>query len=105
MPLLTRRRRLPLEAVEALHDVPVETLLALLPIGDDIDPRFGLLADHVRHRVTHELVVAFAVVRLPAVLGTQERNERLRPGEAADVGGQDAVRASFHRVLLTGGRV
>src|SRR5207244_3499382 len=94
---LTRRRRRAREAVEALHDVAEEARLALLTVRHDVDARLGLLPDDVGDRVPDQLGEGLGIVGLPAVLRSEQGDERLGPGQAADVCRQDPFRASFHR--------
>src|SRR2546425_8762461 len=97
---LSRRRRLAGETVEALDDVAEETRLALLPVGDDVDARLDLLANDVRHGVADQLCVSLPVVRLAAFHRSKDRDEGLRPRQAADVSAQDPLRTALHRSLL-----
>src|SRR5262249_9640316 len=94
--LLAGARRPPLEAVEPLDDVAEEARLALLAVGDDVDARLDLLAHRLRHGRARETAELGGVVRLRALLVPQERDEGLGPREAADVRGQDPMRAPFH---------
>src|SRR5262249_3503709 len=86
---LSRWRGLTLEAGEALDDVAKEARLALLAVGDDVDAGVGLPAYDIGHRLTHQPGIGVVVVRLPAVLRGQDRDERVEPCEAADVGGEN----------------
>src|SRR5215471_13339011 len=89
-----------LEAVEAIIDIPKEAFLALLTIGDNIDIRFDLLADHVGHGLAHEPGEGLCIVGLTTFLPAQQGNEGLGPCQAANVRGQDAVGTLLHVALL-----
>src|SRR5262249_11900927 len=74
-------RRLAGEAVEALDDVTEEARLALLAVGDDVDTGLGLPAHHVGDGAAYELRIGRAVVRLTAILRSENRGELVGPRE------------------------
>jgi hypothetical protein len=45
------------------------------------------------------MIVCLQVERFARLFGTQKLLQRLRPNQAADMGGEDAVNTSFHLVL------
>jgi hypothetical protein len=79
-------------------DVAEEARLALLAVGHDVDAGVRLPAHHVGDRLPHQPNIGPVVERLPAVSRGQDRDERVGPGQAADVGREDAVRAALHGV-------
>ena len=105
--LLLPRRRHPhvvhveLEPAEAVLHVAEEADLAHLAVGDDVDARLDLVAHPIGHRLGDLAVEQLGVVG-PAVLPLLQRVEQLvRPGQAADVGGEDAIGAALHGRLLS----
>ena len=81
---------------EAVLDVAEEADLAHLSVGDDVDAGLDLPAHPVGHRLGDLAVEQLGVVG-PSVLPLLQRVEQLvRPGQAADVGGEDAIGAALH---------
>src|SRR5215467_893771 len=93
---LSRRDWLQLEAAEAIVDITKEAFLALLTIGDNIDTGFDLLADHVGHGLAHQAGEGLCIVGLTAFLQAQQWDEGIRPCQAANVRGEDAVGTTLH---------
>ena len=95
--------RPPLEAAQPFEHVlrPADRF-AELAVADDVDADFGLLVHHLRDRRRQALVISGRVVRLAGLLGAQKLLQRLRPDQAADMGGQDAVGAALHLCSLGG---
>ena len=104
--LLPRRRHarvahVDLEPAEAVLHVAEEADLAHLAVGHDVDARLDLMAHPVGHRLGDLAVEQLGVVGT-AVLPLLQRVEELgRPGQAADVGGEDAIGAALHGRLLS----
>ena len=76
-----------LEPGEAFHHVlrPAQ-IFAELAVAHDVYPGFNLLADHIGHRDI-ETVLKFVGRRGLAVsLGSQQRQQRFWPNQAAGVG-------------------
>src|SRR4051794_25465511 len=95
-----RSDRAALEPAQALQHVlrPADGL-SKLPVADHIDAGFGLPADDISDRSAQAMIVCLQVERFARLLGTQELLQRLRPNQAADMGREDAINASFHLVL------
>jgi hypothetical protein len=85
------------EALEPLAHVGEEAGLRLLAVAGDVDAAVDLLLDAGMHRVAHG--------RLPGLAGralAHQVEQRMRPRQAADMGGEDAVGAVLdaHRRFL-----
>ncbi len=91
-----RRRRVDLEAAEAILDVAEEADLAHLAVGDDVDARLDLLLDAILDRSGDLAVERFGVVRAVVLALLHDVEQRMRPGQAADVRRENAVRALLH---------
>jgi hypothetical protein len=89
------------EAGIALHHIIAEADLAHLAVGDDVDAGGALLAEHLRHRLAHPRAQLALVHRLAVEQVPHHAREVRRPRQAAGVGGEDAVGASFHRWALS----
>jgi hypothetical protein len=89
------RRRLALEAGQAVFHVVGKPGLAHLAIADDVDPGHDLALDSVVHGGPHALVELFARWRR-SVCTEQRCGEVRRPGQAAGVSGENPLRASLH---------
>ena len=85
-----------LEAAEAVLDVAEEADLAHLAVRDDVDAVLDLLTHPIGDRLGDLAVEQLGVVG-PAVLPLLQRVEQLvGTGQAADVGGEDAIGAALH---------
>ena len=98
---LPGRRHQPLarrgvETPEPVLDVGQEADLAELAVGDDVQARLDLLRHHLGHRARHAPGVGVGVVGAAVLLLPHHLQQVERPGEAADVGGQDPVGAAVH---------
>jgi hypothetical protein len=89
--------RTALEAAEALEHVlrPADRFPELA-VADHVDAGRGLPPHDVRNGVAQAPVVGAMVERLARLLRAQELLQRLRPDQAADVGGQNAFGAALH---------
>src|SRR6476646_5475830 len=98
--LTLRPDRAALEPAQALQHVlrPADGL-SKLPVADHIDAGFGLPAHDIGDRSGQAMIVCLRVKRFARLLGTQKLLQRLRPNQAADMGREDAINASFHLVL------
>src|SRR5262249_48947085 len=65
-------------------------------VADHIDAGFGLAANDGGDRLGQARLVGLRVERFARLLRAQECLQRLRPYQAADMGGEDAVAAAFH---------
>ncbi len=96
--------RPPLEAAEPFENVlrPADGFPELA-VADDVDAGIGLpandLGDGIRSGIHHRLLVE----RLAGLLRAQEILQSLRPDQAADMGGQNAVGTSFHLLIVARG--
>ena len=89
-------RVLPAEAAQPVLDVGGVAHLAQLAVADDIEADRHLAPDHVGHRRANHGIGVLRVYMLPGLTGKDHVNDRLRPGQAADVGGEYAIGAGFH---------
>src|SRR6266436_9592967 len=78
-------------AAEPFVDIRDEAELRLLAVVDDVDPGLDLALDDVFNGLADGLVVAR---RVRLAVGHHVR-ERVGPGQAADMGGDDALAAFF----------
>ncbi len=86
----------PAEAVQPVHHVGGVADLGGLAVGRDVDPGLHLPAHHFVHRFGDGAVVGLRIGDLAAVLLQQRLDQRLAAGQAAHVGGQDAVGGGLH---------
>src|SRR5262249_18704308 len=85
------------EAAEAKQRVLRPTdRLAELAVADDVDADVGLLAHDLGDGLLQALRIGGVVERPAGLLGAQERAQRRRADEAADMGGEDPIGAAFH---------
>ena len=87
----------PAEALEHVRPpgpvvVAVAHRVAELAVVDEVDPELALLGDDVRDRLGELGLVARLVVELAQAALQVERDELLRPRQAARVAGQDPIR-------------
>src|SRR5262245_7396203 len=87
------------EAGIALHHVIAEADLAHLAVRDDVDAGIALLADDLLDRFAHPRAQLALVHRLLVEQIPHHAGKIRRPRQAAGVGGEDTVGASFHRYL------
>ncbi len=89
--------RAALEAAQALEHVlrPADRFPELA-VADHVDAGLGLAANDLGDRIGQAPVVGGLVDRLARLLRAQEILQRLRPDQAADMGGEDAIGAAFH---------
>src|SRR4029079_17168108 len=86
------------EATETLGHLADPAGLAVFAVGDDVDADIGLLLDDTRNFFAQDLAIARLVMRLAIVARGEDVADRRRRHEAADMGGQNPVRAAFHGV-------
>ena len=87
------------EAGVALHHVVAEADLAHLAVGDDVDARLALLADHLDDGLLHPRGEFVLVDRLFVEQIPHHAGEVRRPRQAAGMGGENAVGAPLHPSL------
>jgi hypothetical protein len=92
-------RKLTAEAGEPVLDVGGIADLAGLAVADDVEADLGLAPDDVTHGPGDDAREFRLIVRLAAVLAQQQRDRVVRPRQAADVGGENAVPTCLHDVL------
>ena len=90
------------EAGHAMLHVRDEALARLLPVVADVDTDVALRRDARTRRVGHRRFELGIVDRLASASATVELGERLRAGEAAGVGDQDAALAREHGEVSRG---
>ncbi len=90
------------EPGQPVLDVGRVARLADLAVVDDRDAGVDLLADDLGHRRPDARAQGGAVHRDPLFPGKHSADQVGGPGQAAGVGGQDAVDAPFHRVRSSG---
>jgi hypothetical protein len=90
---------LPAEPAHPAGHVGGEPRPGLLAVVADVDPDGELAVDRPAHGGVGLAGERPEVDRLAAVLADQEVPERRRPGQAPDVGRQDAILAALHRAL------
>jgi hypothetical protein len=73
--------------------------LAELAIADHVDAGLGLAAHDIGNRSGQALVIGFRVERLARLFRAQELLQRLRPDQAADMGGEDSIAAALHLLV------
>src|SRR5262249_37366908 len=85
------------EAAEAKQRVLRPTdRLAELAVADDVDADVGLLAHDLDDGLLQALGIGGVVEGPAGLLGAQNRAQRRRADEAADMGGEDPIGAAFH---------
>ena len=84
--------RLRLEAGQAIEDVVGPAGFAELAVIDDVDAGFHLPGNHVGDGALEGLLIS----RVVLLAGVQQS---LGTHDAADMGGEDAILAAFHRVV------
>jgi hypothetical protein len=89
-----------LDAAEALVDVEVPARLAELAVADDVDPGLPLGGHDLADAVAQAGPVGGPVVLLAGVDPAQERDQRVGPDEAPDMG-----RADGHGAILAARRL
>jgi len=94
-----------LDAGETRVDIGNEPETAHFAISDDVDAGLGLLLDDLGDRVFHPARVASGVKRLALLFRLDHRQQIGRSRQAADVGGEDPLRALLHDVPPVSGRV
>ena len=82
-----------LEAAEAVADVRGIADLAHLAVAHDIDPRRALSGNHIADGRPHGLVERVFVAQRAPILREEDIDDALRPGQAADVRGEDPIPA------------
>ena len=98
---ISRRDRAQLETAQALDDVLVPAdRLAEFAIARYVDADLRLSPHHFGDRFLQALVVRRLIELLATLLGAHDVLQRLRPDQASDMRGQDAVGACFHVLLL-----
>ena len=98
-PCVASLERPPLEAAEAVqHVLGPRERLAVFAVADDVETALGLLPHHLSHRILQGALVGRLVVGLAGLLGAKEFLQFRRPDQAADVGGENTVRAALHDV-------
>ena len=90
-----------LEPGEPMPDVSRIADLALLAIARDIDAHLDLFPDHIFHRALHNRFELGGVHRLPAILREDQIHHILRSRQAADMGGENAVRTQLHLLAVS----
>jgi hypothetical protein len=86
-----------LEAAQAKQRVLRPTdRLAELAVADDVDADISLLAHDLGNGLLQALGIGGVVERPAGLFGAQERAQRRRADEAADMGGEDSIGAAFH---------
>src|ERR1019366_2010674 len=99
-----------LQSAQALEDVGppravvvvVAHRMAVLAVVDEVDAALLLTGNEIDHRIPQLLLVA-GLVDLPAARASVvERDQPLGTRQAADVAGQDSLRAPLHLVLRSG---
>jgi len=76
--------------------------LAHLAVADHVDSGGDLPRDDLLHRLGGFRLERRCIGRAALLAGEDEVDERLWPRQAAGVGGEDAVFAGLHAVLLGG---
>src|SRR5262249_27779605 len=71
--------------------------LAELAVADDVDAGLRLLPHDLGDGIGQALVIGFLVEPLACLARAQELLQLGRPDQAADVGGENALSAAFHR--------
>src|SRR5262249_23363659 len=90
-----------LESAQALeHILRPADRFAELAVAHHVDAGVGLVAHDLADGLRQALLIGRSVERLAALLEPQEVKQRLRPDEAADVAGEDAVRATLHNGFM-----
>ena len=89
-------RGIAFESGEAVADVGGVADLAGFAVADDVDAALFLLLHGLADRAAHRFLEFRFVDWFAAVLREKQIDDVLRAGQAADVRGQNAVRARFH---------
>ena len=98
-PRVTALERPALETAEAVeHVLRPRERLAVFAVADDVDAALGLLPDNLRDGVLQCALVGRFVVGLAGLLGAKKLLQLRRPDQAADMGGENTVRAAVHGV-------
>jgi hypothetical protein len=94
--------RPPLEAAQPFeHILRPADRFAELAVADDVDARLGLLVHDLGDGAFQARVVGgLRRTGLPACFGAQEILQRRRPDQAADMRGENAIRAALHCPLV-----
>jgi len=87
------------EALEAFVYVDRVPRLGHLPVGDDVEPAFGLLAHHRGHALANQGRIGVLVDRSRVEPALHHVEQRPRPRQTADVRGQDPIRAVLHALV------
>ena len=85
-----------LETLQAFVDVDEKARLRHLAVGQHVEPAFGLAAHAVGHGLAHARVIGPRVVRGARQLRLHHVEQVVRPRQAADMGGENALAAAFH---------
>jgi hypothetical protein len=85
-----------LEPAQPLAYVGEEPCLGLLAVGDDVQPGGALPRDHVRDGQAFRLGPFGLIDRLPGGRRPHQVEQRGRPGQAANVRGENAIGAALH---------
>ena len=87
--------RVDLEAAQPLVDIGHEARLGVFAVVDDVDAELDLLVHDLDDRRAQALLVGLRVI--PRLSRWRPSSEQIgRPRQAADMGGENAVVASFH---------
>ena len=99
---LFRRARVHLDAADPVADIGRVRRLAHLAVGDHVDAGRDLLRHDVVDRLDHLGLEGVRRDRLALLAAQNEVDQRLRPRQAAGMGGEDAVGRGLHGVLRPG---
>ena len=91
--------RVGLDAADAVPNVGGIGRLAHLAIADDVDAGFDLRRDNVVDRLRRLGFERLCIDSRAGLTPENKVDQRLRPGQAARVGRQDAVGRSLHATL------
>ena len=80
-----------LKAVEPLAHIGEKARLGEFAVGDDVDAAIDLFAHDVGDRTAQRLAKGLVVVRLPGIFRLHHVEQPMRPRQAADMRGLDAV--------------
>jgi hypothetical protein len=88
------------EAIQPVLDVGGVARLRQFTVIDQIDAGVGLLLDHLGHGLTNPRGQGRGIDRYAFFLGVHRADQVVRPRQATGMGGQKAVGAAQHSVIL-----
>ncbi len=94
--------RVRFDAGDPVADIGRIGRLAHLAVGDHVDAGRDLLRDDVVDRFDHLALEGVRRDRLALLAAENKVDQRLRPRQAAGMGGEDAVGRGLHGVLRRG---